>query len=124
MSIFCIEFVSATQGIRKKLPGVTVHKKTKITIVFFSFKILLLLHFTDIAQVKTSSAYFIHHLLYWSCIQRWHHLQGVDYGLKEASGGPVDELDSDSMLQIAVRQPQSPPIYPHSPTAPHVSSLC
>lgn len=100
-----------------------MHKKTKIDIDFY-FLILLLLHVTDITQVKTPAAYFIHRLLYCSCIQRWHHLQGVDYGLKEASGGPVDELDSDSMLQIAARRPQSPPIYSYSPTAPHVFSLC
>lgn len=77
---------------------------------------------TDIAQVKTAAAYFTRRLPYWSCAQRWHHPQGVDYGLKEASGGPVDGLYSDSMLQIAVRRPQSPPIYSHCPAAPHASS--
>lgn len=78
--------------------------------------------FTDIAQVKTAAAYFTRRLPYWSCAQRWHHPQGVDYGLKEASGGPVDGLYSDSMLQIAARRPQSPPIYSHCPAAPHASS--
>lgn len=89
-------------------------------------------HITSTAQVKTASACFIPCLLYVGCVQLWQRLQGVDCELKEASGpsllscdwlasrGPVDELDSDSKLQIAARQPPiTPLVYFYYPTAPH-----
>lgn len=58
-----------------------------------------------------------------SHVQQWQQLRGVDYRLKAASGpcllscdwlascGPIDELDSDSKLQITAEQPQSTPSF-------------
>lgn len=108
----------------------TRKNKRKITVHIF---IVYLQHITNVAQVRTASVHFILCLLYVSCVRLWQHLQGVDCGLKRASGpcllacdwlarrGPVDELDSDSKLQIAARQP--PPVYSYSPTAPHPSVI-
>lgn len=77
---------------------------------------------SDIAQVKKSQSFLSPRLSYWSCAQRWHSPQGVDYGLKEASGGLVDGLDSDSKLQIAARLRQSPSICSHCQATPLASS--
>lgn len=94
-------------------------------------------HITNTAQVRTASVHFIPCLLYVSCVRLRQHPQGVDCGLKRASGpcllscdwlvsrGPVDELDGDSKPQIAARQSSLfTPRLPQLLTHPSSSKFC